>query len=92
MKPPSFLYARPESLDEALELVAQYGDEAKVLAGGQSLVPLLNLRFAEPRVLIDLNRIGELSFVRRDNGSLRIGAMTRHRAVEQARQWLEESE
>ena len=55
MKPPSFRYARPESLDEALALGGEYGGDAKLLAGGQSLVPLLNLRFAEPRVLIDNN-------------------------------------
>jgi aerobic carbon-monoxide dehydrogenase medium subunit len=86
MKPPRFLYACPRSLDEALTLVAVHGDAGKVLAGGQSLVPLLNLRLAEPKVLIDLNRIGELSFLRRENGTLRIGAMSRHRAVEVSRE------
>jgi aerobic carbon-monoxide dehydrogenase medium subunit len=86
MKPPRFLYACPRSLDEAVALVAVHGDAGKVLAGGQSLVPLLNLRLAEPKVLIDLNRIGELSFLRRENGTLRIGAMSRHRAVEVSRE------
>jgi len=82
MKPPSFLYARPDSLDEALALLAEYGGEAKLLAGGQSLVPMLNLRLAGPRVLIDVNRIPELSYVRRDDLALRIGATVRHRDLE----------
>src|SRR5207247_753574 len=86
MKPPRFLYACPRSLDEAVALVAVHGDAVKVLACGQSLVPLLTLRLAEPKVLIDLNRIGELSFLRRENGTLRIGAMSRHRAVEVSRE------
>ncbi len=82
MKPPSFLYACPRSLDEALTLLAEHGEEAKLLAGGQSLVPMLNLRLAGPKVLIDLNRLPELSYVRRDGETLRIGAMTRHRDLE----------
>src|SRR5882724_5174043 len=82
MKPPSFLYACPRSLDEALALCAEHGGDAKLLAGGQSLVPILNLRLAEPKALIDLNRLTEISGVRLDAGSLRIGAMTRHREVE----------
>jgi aerobic carbon-monoxide dehydrogenase medium subunit len=86
VKPPSFLYARPRSLEEALALAAEHGSEAKILAGGQSLVPMLNLRFAEPRVLVDVNRLAELAFVRRENGTLRIGAMTRHRAIEQSKE------
>ena len=86
MKPPSFLYVRPRSLDEALELLKQHGDAAKLLAGGQSLVPLLNLRFAEPRVLVDLNAVGELAFVRVEADVIAIGAMTRHRAIELSRE------
>jgi carbon-monoxide dehydrogenase medium subunit len=82
MKPPNFLYACPRSLDEALALLAEHGEDAKVLAGGQSLVPLLNLRLAGPKVLVDLNRIPELSYLRRDRGTLRTGAMTRHRDLE----------
>src|ERR1041385_1941557 len=62
--------------------MAEHGADAKILGAGQSLVPLLNLRFAEPRVLVDLNAIVELAYVRRENGSIAIGAMTRHRAVE----------
>jgi carbon-monoxide dehydrogenase medium subunit len=82
MKPPSFLYACPRSLAEALALLAEHGEDAKVLAGGQSLVPMLNLRLAGPKVLIDINRIPELSYVRRDGATLQVGAMTRHRDLE----------
>ena len=82
MKPPAFLYAAPRSLDEALAALREHGSEAKVLAGGQSLVPMMNLRLAEPRVLIDLNRVPELAYLRCENGSVRVGAMARHRAVE----------
>jgi carbon-monoxide dehydrogenase medium subunit len=82
MKPPSFEYACPRSLAEALALLAEHGGEAKILAGGQSLVPMLNLRLAEPKVLVDLNRVAGLTFVRRDDGAVAIGAMTRHRALE----------
>ncbi len=82
MKPPSFLYACPRSLDEALAQLAEHGEAAKLLAGGQSLVPMLNLRLAEPGVLIDLNRASELSYIRREGETLRIGAMTRHRDLE----------
>jgi aerobic carbon-monoxide dehydrogenase medium subunit len=82
LKPPLFAYARPGSLPEALELLAQGGEDAKVLAGGQSLVPLLNFRLARPTVLIDLNALSELDYVRRDDGHLAVGALTRQRAVE----------
>ena len=89
MKPPSFLYVRPESLEEALSLIASHGSDAKILAGGQSLVPMLNLRLAEPKVLIDVNRLSMLSGIRRENGTLRIGALTRHREVETSREAAE---
>jgi carbon-monoxide dehydrogenase medium subunit len=82
MKPPSFLYACPRSLGEAVALLAEHGEDAKVLAGGQSLVPMLNLRLAGPKVLIDLNRVPELSYARRDGGTFRVGAMARHRDLE----------
>ncbi len=85
MKPCNFLYARPDTLEEALSLLAAHGGDAKVLAGGQSLVPMLNLRLAEPQVLIDVNRLSVLSGIRRENGTLRIGAMTRHREIENSR-------
>ena len=82
MKPPAFRYARPATLAEALELLAAAGDDAKVLAGGQSLVPLLNLRLAEPKILVDINRIPGLADVRREDGWIRVGALVRHRALE----------
>lgn len=82
MKPPPFLYARPETLDQAIDLLSQSGEDAKVLAGGQSLVPLLNFRLARPSVLIDLNMIPELRGLSRSNGTLRVGAMVRQRTAE----------
>ena len=81
MKPPPFDYRCPESLDEALALLAEHGEEAKVLAGGQSLVPMLNLRALHPALLIDINRLPGLDHVRIEDGELRIGALARHRAV-----------
>lgn len=82
MKPSKFTYACPRTVDEALSLLAQHGDEAKILAGGQSLVPLLNLRMANVNALVDVNRLTELSFVTRENGTLHVGALTRHRQLE----------
>jgi aerobic carbon-monoxide dehydrogenase medium subunit len=83
MKPAPFEYEAPESLPAALSLLARYGGEAKLLAGGQSLVPVLNFRLAQPAVLIDLNRLPDLGFVRRSAaGGLAIGAMTRQRTLE----------
>lgn len=85
MKPAPFAYEAPESLPAALDLLARHGDEAKILAGGQSLIPVLNFRLAQPARLIDLNRIGGLSDIRRGaDGGLSIGAMTRQRAVERS--------
>ena len=63
MKPPPFGYSRPESLDDAVRLLAESGSDAKVLAGGQSLVPLLSMRLAAPRQLVDINRVSELAYV-----------------------------
>ncbi len=82
MKPPRFDYLAPRSLDEALGILAQHGDQAKVLAGGQSLVPLLNFRLVRPAYLVDLNDVAGLAGIRGDDGHLAIGAMTRQRAVE----------
>ena len=82
MKPPRFDYVAPSSLDEALGILDQHGEQAKVLAGGQSLVPLLNFRLARPACLVDLNEIGGLDGIRMDGGDLVIGAMARQRAVE----------
>lgn len=75
MIPPSFDYHAPETLSEALSLLSQVGDEAKVLVGGQSLLPLTKLRFAEPSHLVDLNRIGALCDVKEQDGAIYIGAM-----------------
>jgi CO/xanthine dehydrogenase FAD-binding subunit len=82
MKPPQLTYACPRTVDDALALLAQHGEEAKVLAGGQSLVPLLNLRMANVSALVDVNRLMDLSFIRRENGTLHVGALTRHRQLE----------
>jgi len=82
MKPPRFDYLAPATLDEALGLLAQHGDQAKVLAGGQSLVPLLNFRLVRPAHIVDLNELGGLDGIREDGGWLVIGGMTRQRAVE----------
>jgi aerobic carbon-monoxide dehydrogenase medium subunit len=89
MKPPNFLYAAAHSLDEALALTARYGSDAMLLAGGQSLVAAMNFRFVAPRVLIDLNRVNELSFIRRQGDRLWIGAMTRHRMLEFSQEGIE---
>jgi CO/xanthine dehydrogenase FAD-binding subunit len=81
MKPAPFEYHAPDTLEEALELKAQHGDDAKALAGGQSLIPAMNFRVAQPTLLIDLNRINELRYVRK-NGALHIGAMTQQSHAE----------
>jgi carbon-monoxide dehydrogenase medium subunit len=77
MKPPKFRYFAPKSVGEALALLAEHADEARVLAGGQSLVPLMNMRLVHPDVLIDINDIAELSFIKAWDGGLAIGALTR---------------
>lgn len=81
MYPPSFDYAAPHSLDQAMALLAEHGDEAKLLSGGQSLIPLLKLRFAAPAMLIDLNRVPGLEGMDERDGTLHLGALTRHAAV-----------
>jgi carbon-monoxide dehydrogenase medium subunit len=83
MKPPPFVYVAPTSLDEAVTALAEHGEDAKVLAGGQSLIPLLSLRLARPTALVDLNGVAELASID-VNGMTAIGAMTRHRAVERS--------
>ena len=83
MKPAPFAYQAPASLEAALELLARHGGDAKILAGGQSLIPVMNFRLAEPALLVDINRLAELDFIRADeDGTLRIGAMTRQRRLE----------
>ncbi len=88
MKPAPFEYLAPRRRLEALEALSEYGVEAKVLAGGQSLVPLLAMRLARPAVLVDLNRIRDLAFIRPFGEGLAIGAMTRQHAVETHRRVL----
>ncbi|HEY7282432.1 MAG TPA: xanthine dehydrogenase family protein subunit M [Actinomycetota bacterium] len=82
MLPAAFEYHRPETLDEALSLLNEHGDEGKVLAGGQSLIPLMKLRFAAPEHLIDINRVAGLDGLQEADGQLRIGALTRHATLE----------
>jgi carbon-monoxide dehydrogenase medium subunit len=82
VKPALFDYLTPTSIPETLDLLREYGDEAKVLAGGQSLVPMLNFRLARPAQLVDINHVNGLDEIRVEDGTLRIGAMTRHRALE----------
>jgi len=82
MKPPSFAYERPRDLAEALDLLARHGSDARPLAGGQSLVPMLALRIARPSVVIDLGRIGDLTGLTLAGSTLTIGAMVRQRELE----------
>jgi aerobic carbon-monoxide dehydrogenase medium subunit len=82
VKPAPFEYAAPPSLDEAVAELARHGDDGKVLAGGQSLVPMLNFRLARPRVVIDINRVTGLDAVTESEGVLRVGALVRQRRLE----------
>jgi aerobic carbon-monoxide dehydrogenase medium subunit len=82
MYPASFEYLRARGIDEAIEWLRRYGDDAKLLAGGQSLVPMMKLRVARPKYLIDIHRIGALNYIREDGGSVHVGAMTRHVQIE----------
>jgi aerobic carbon-monoxide dehydrogenase medium subunit len=84
MKAPQLAYARPASVAEALALLAGHGDRARVLAGGQSLVPMLNFRVAAPKILVDINRIPGLSGIDVAKDRVRIGAMTRHAELERS--------
>src|SRR4051794_15380502 len=83
VKAPQFEYHQAGSVDEAVALLAEHGDEAKILAGGQSLIPLLSLRLARPAHLVDVNRVTELSEVHA-NGGLEVGAIVRHRTIERS--------
>ncbi len=84
MKPAAFKYALPRTLEEALAVKAEHGEEATFLAGGQSLIPAMNFRLAQPAVLVDINALRELAFIRVDeaSGDLRLGALTRHRDLQ----------
>ena len=91
MKPPVFSYYDPRTVEEALSVLSEHAEDGKVLAGGQSLVPLLNFRLAQPEHVIDINGLGELAGIRRRDGVLRVGAMTRQSQMEHselvARTW-----
>jgi len=89
MKPAQFEYDDPRTVDEALDLLARHGDDCKVLAGGQSLVPLMNFRLARPARLIDINGVGSLSHITPDNRRLVLGAMTRHTQLEHSKEVAE---
>jgi aerobic carbon-monoxide dehydrogenase medium subunit len=80
--PAAFDYVRAESAEEAIQLVGQHGDDAKFIAGGHSLLPMMKLRLAQPSVLIDIGRLSDLSYIREDGDHVAIGAMTRHMDVE----------
>lgn len=84
MKPAPFSYVSPASVEEAVALLHDYGDTAKLLAGGQSLLPMMNFRLARPACIIDLNRVPGLDYITESDDTLRIGAMTRHRRLEQS--------
>src|SRR6266851_3661791 len=80
--PAAFDYHPAKTVDEALALLQQYGDDAKLLAGGHSLLPTMKLRLAQPAHLVDLGKIGGLSYIREDNGTVAVGAMTTYRTIE----------
>lgn len=82
MIPPSFEYFRPRTISEAVALLEQHGDEAKILSGGQSLIPMMKFRLARPGFLIDINRITGLSYIKEDGGFLKIGGLTREAELE----------
>src|SRR5260370_25504211 len=82
MIPAAFDYVRPSSLSEALDLLAKHGDDAKVLAGGHSLIPAMKLRLSQPKILIDIGRIADLHSVNQQNGKIAIGALTTHYEIE----------
>lgn len=84
MIPAPFEYSAPATLDEAIGLLEKHGDEAKILAGGHSLIPMMKLRFASPEHLIDINNIPGLSYIKSEDGQLKIGAMTRESALEES--------
>ena len=85
MYPAAFEYLAPKGVGEAIEFLRRYGDDAKLLAGGQSLVPMMKLRVARPKYLIDIHRIADLNYIREDAGSVHLGAMTRHVQIEDSR-------
>jgi carbon-monoxide dehydrogenase medium subunit len=85
MKPARFTYHAPNSLAEACEMLAEHGEEGEVIAGGQSLVPVMNFRLAQPAKLIDINNIGELAQIRIEGDRLDVGALARHAEIQRSR-------
>src|SRR5712692_5396316 len=85
MYPANFDYKRPASVDEAVALLAKHGDDAKLLAGGHSLIPAMKLRLARPAVVVDIGRIANLSYIRESGGAIAIGAMTTHQEIESSK-------
>jgi carbon-monoxide dehydrogenase medium subunit len=84
MIPAAFDYERPGTIEEALTILGEHGDDAKLLAGGHSLLPLMKLRLAQPALLVDIGRIAELRFIRDEEGAIAIGALTRHADLERS--------
>jgi aerobic carbon-monoxide dehydrogenase medium subunit len=82
MIPPAFEYLRPKTIPEAVAMLQQHGDEAKILSGGQSLIPMMKLRLARPAYLIDINRISGMAYIKEDDGFLKIGGLTREAELE----------
>src|SRR5215467_4966068 len=82
MIPPAFEYLRPSNIPEAISFLQQYGDDAKILSGGQSLIPMMKLRLARPAYLVDINRIVGLSYIKEEGGYLKIGGLTREAELE----------
>jgi carbon-monoxide dehydrogenase medium subunit len=82
MIPPAFEYLRPSTVPEAIAMLQQYGDDAKILSGGQSLIPMMKLRLARPSILIDINRIAGLAYIKEEGGYLKIGGLTREADLE----------
>lgn len=81
MYPAAFEYRAPKSLDEALDVLEQEGDQARILAGGQSLIPMMKLRLANPALLVDINGLPDLDYIQQDDGHLRVGALVRHNDI-----------
>jgi carbon-monoxide dehydrogenase medium subunit len=82
MIPPAFEYLRPKTISEAIAFLQQYGDGAKILSGGQSLIPMMKFRLARPAYLVDINRISGLSYIQEEDGYLKIGGLTRESDLE----------
>lgn len=82
MKPAVFNYLRPSTLDEVLQYLIEFGDDSKILSGGQSLIPTMNMRLSTPNVLIDINRIKELNYIKQNGNYIAVGALTKHKEIE----------